>query len=91
MFLTIFAVSFVSYGQSESSRLIMTKICLLCVFSGGPLIEQSDGSLLGITSFGDVEPGVVSRGYSLQVFTSVHVYFDWIQAGTGLEMPKCAE
>lgn len=55
--------------------------------AGGPLIQQSDGSLIGIT--GDIEINEYSPTFTLQAFTKAHVYYDWISKITGLDTPKC--
>lgn len=57
--------------------------------SGGPLIQRFDQSLIGITSFADDEVQEFPPRITIQVFTQIHSYFDWIQRVTGLEMPMC--
>lgn len=56
--------------------------------AGGPLLQRSDGSLIGLTSFIYGENAEIEE-VTLQAFTRIHTYFDWIYEVTGLEMPVC--
>lgn len=56
------------------------------IFSaGGPLLRQSDGTLIGITS------ALRFNAYAttLNVFTKIQSMYDWISATTGLDLPLC--
>lgn len=53
--------------------------------SGSPLVKRDDGTLFGISNFGnqnDVERNIP------QAFTFLSCHFDWISKITGLQLPK---
>lgn len=60
--------------------------------SGGPLIRQSDSTLIGVASFvrklanADIEGNFVVK----QFFQNIHFHFNWISNITGLELPTCS-
>lgn len=63
-----------------------------CNFSGGPVIRQSDGVLIGHVSGGRIESkGFFFKKHTMvfQVFTNFHFHFDWIANVTGLNLPRC--
>lgn len=55
--------------------------------SGGPLIRQHDGELIGIMSF--VQMDDTYEKVELQVFTNILYYFDWIAQVTQIALPQC--
>lgn len=59
--------------------------------SGGPLIREEDGTLIGVLSFVVENDGIYDFDNHIhyQVSTNIRYYFDWIAEVTGLEMPKC--
>lgn len=60
-------------------------------FSGGPLLRQSDGSLIGLASFVRLKSWHLLRRIPAQVqgFTKVHYFFEWISKVTEIKLPKC--
>lgn len=70
-------------------RNFLRKSLVFC--TGGPLIQRSGGSLIGITSFGDDEIKQFPPRITIQAFTRIHTYFEWIEEVTGLEMPVCGK
>lgn len=58
-------------------------------FAGGALLRKSNGSLIGITSFMDGEYDYYPITITLNAFTRIHTYYDWIAEITGLNMPIC--
>lgn len=63
-----------------------------CGFSGGPLLRQEDGSLIGVMNFVNVKNGNLPKAVKLvdyQACAAVDFYYDWIANVTGLKMPKC--
>lgn len=60
--------------------------------SGGPVLRQSDGVLIGHISSGRIETkGFFFKKHNIvyQVFTNFHYHFDWIASVTGLNLPRC--
>lgn len=55
--------------------------------SGGPLLRERDGELIGTMSF--VQMDETYESVQLQVFTNIFYYFDWISQATQLDMPEC--
>lgn len=55
--------------------------------SGGPLIRESDGLLIGLMSFVQMDSSYSS--IELQVFTNIFYYFDWIAQVTAIQLPQC--
>lgn len=81
---------FITENVDESSRGIecLMKSMIGLFPTGGPLVERSDGAMVGIISLIALEdPGL--EKVTLQAFARVHSYFDWIEEVTGLEMPVC--
>lgn len=71
------------------SPMAPTKLCKMiidfCCFEGGPLIRQSDGTLVGVTSFIFARPdGVHGQG-----FANVANFYAWMAYWTGMDLPKC--
>lgn len=56
--------------------------------SGGPLIRESDGLLIGLMSFVQMDSSYSS--IELQVFTNIFYYFDWISQVTTIKLPQCS-
>lgn len=56
--------------------------------SGGPLLRERDGKLIGTMSF--VQMDETYESVELQVFTNIFFYFDWIAQVTQLDMPECS-
>lgn len=59
---------------------------------GGPLIRQSDGALMGISSSSKSQTsGFIfkSSDHVLNAFTNIHYYFKWIKEKTRLDLPFC--
>lgn len=57
--------------------------------SGGPLIREKDGSLIGVTSHASI---IRLPNYTLvefQLFTKVASFYQWISNITGLSLPNC--
>lgn len=50
---------------------------------GGPLVRDSDDTLVGISFYGGISPG------KPQTFTNIHSHFDWISNKTRMDLPKC--
>lgn len=59
----------------------------MCQFTGGPLILEHDYSLIGVTRSIVDEHG--TNPISLQLFTFLPYYYDWIEREAGLNPPKC--
>lgn len=87
----------ISRNCSNTSRLlicfasaVLTKMVCL-IFSGGPLINFKDKTLIGITSYGEMADKKLRLKFPLivQIFTNIHYYFDWISEKTGMNLPKC--
>lgn len=55
------------------------------IFAGGPLLLESTGDLIGVSSFVSWETDPVDN----QGFTNVAYYYEWIEQRTGLKLPKC--
>lgn len=55
--------------------------------TGGPLLLESDGSFIGVTSIG-VEDEILEV-IDLHVFTNIQYYYGWIERETGLKLPIC--
>lgn len=57
--------------------------------SGGPLIRQKDGFLIGVTSHASI---IELSNYTLvefQLFTKISSFYQWISNITGLSLPNC--
>lgn len=62
-------------------------IHIISTFS--PLVKSSDGTLIGITSFGRRNFFKKYDPATPQAFTNVYSYLEWIGEVTGMKLPKC--
>lgn len=70
-----------------STRVILIK----GLFSGGPVIYQSDHALAGVISYLNygIDKDSGATIIFAQVCSKIAFYFDWISQITGIELPKC--
>lgn len=55
---------------------------------GGPLVRDSTGELIGVTSFVQFL-GVGGQTHLNQAFSRIHYHLEWISKTTGIHLPDC--
>lgn len=55
---------------------------------GGPMIRRRDGTQFGITR-AIIRDRDADEPTTVQVYTKISYFFDWITAVTSLDLPKC--
>lgn len=62
----------------------------MLLFTGGALLRRSNGSLIGLTTFMDGDSDYYPIEITLNAFTRIHTFYEWIAEKTDLDMPVCA-
>lgn len=59
--------------------------------AGGPLIQATDGTIIGITSLiiSSIAGSTPSKQFEIQCFSNIRYHFKWISMITGLKLPQC--
>lgn len=76
------------YCENNQNNFVKIHVCLP---TGGPLIRESDGTLIGVLAFVNEHNEIEDPNsrVDLQISTNIQKYFDWISNVTGLNLPKC--
>lgn len=68
-----------------TDRMAATNLFEMIDIEGGPLIRQSDGTLVGVASFHFTR----TDGVQVQGFANVANFYAWMAYWTGMDLPKC--